>query len=308
MIENVLKHVETLNILLGNFKWLKRLNVNVMDEDFRGEYYHLMFGDAIEKMKLIPSGSVDLVLADTPFGTTKCSWDTPIPFDNMWEQIWRITKPNAAVLLFAQTPFDKVLGASMIKYLKYEWIWEKTQATGHLNAKKTPMKAHENILVFYKKLPIYNPQKTTGHVRKTSSAKSRAVCINRRNGTDTLYNNESADKVGDYSSTERYPRSVLTFPSDKQKSAIHKTQKPYALMEYFVKTYSNEGDTVCDFTMGYGNTVKASVNNKRFGIGIDNGFCSKSNHEYEGLSWCKIVNKELTKKKKIIIIYTVGIK
>jgi site-specific DNA-methyltransferase (adenine-specific) len=120
-------------------------------------------GDCLEVMKSIPNKSIDLILCDLPYGITKCKWDTPIDLFAMWNQYNRIIKDNAPILLFAQTPFDKVLGSSNLSMLKYEWIWEKTQATGHLNAKKMPMKAHENILVFYKKLPIYNPQKTTGH-------------------------------------------------------------------------------------------------------------------------------------------------
>ena len=112
-----------------------------------------------DKMELIEDKSVRMIIADFPYGTTNCSWDTPIDLFAMWNQYNRIIKDNAPILLFAQTPFDKVLGSSNLSMLKYEWIWEKTQATGHLNAKKMPMKAHENILVFYKKLPIYNPQK-----------------------------------------------------------------------------------------------------------------------------------------------------
>jgi len=187
----------------------------------------------------------------------------------MWKQYERIIKPNGAILLFAQTPFDKVLGASNLPILRYEWIWEKTQATGHLNAKKMPMKAHENILVFYKKLPLYNPQKTQGHVRKVSSAKNRAACIERRNGTDTVYNNEYPELVTGYDSTERYPRSVIQFPTDKQKLALHPTQKPVALMEYLIKTYTNENDLVLDNAFGSCTCGVACVNTNRNFIGIE---------------------------------------
>jgi site-specific DNA-methyltransferase (adenine-specific) len=138
-------------------------------------------GDCLDLMKLIPDNSIDLIFSDPPFGTTKCAWDSIIDLPKMWLEYERIIKPNCPILLFAQTPFDKVLGASNLPLLKYEWIWEKTQATGHLNAKKMPMKAHENILVFYKNLPTYNPQMTDGHIRKVSSAKNRATCIDRRN-------------------------------------------------------------------------------------------------------------------------------
>lgn len=127
-------------------------------------------GDCLELMKLIPDKAIDLICTDLPFGTTKCLWDSVIDLDLLWIQYKRIIKDNGAIVLFAQTPFDKVLGCSNLEMLRYEWIWEKTQATGHLNAKRMPMKAHENILVFYKHLPTFNPQMTTGHERKVSTA------------------------------------------------------------------------------------------------------------------------------------------
>lgn len=218
-------------------------------------------GDCLELMQQIPEKSIDMILCDLPYGTTNCSWDSIIDLEKLWVQYLRITKENSPILLFAQTPFDKILGASNIKMLKYEWIWEKTHATGHLNAKKMPMKSHENILVFYKKLPIYNPQKTDGHVRKVSSAKNRASCIDRRNELDTyLYNKELPDKVSDYDSTERYPRTVLKFKTDKQTNALHPTQKPLALCEYLISTYSNANDIVLDNCAGSGTTGLAAKN------------------------------------------------
>ena len=262
-----------------------------------------LFGDCMDLMYDIPDKSINLILADLPFGTTKCKWDSIISLndyvvynnkkltkdefylnmfldnfnkeeiDYWWEEnmeigLWshykRIIKDNGAILLFAQTPFDKVLGESNLDMLKYEWIWEKTSATGHLNAKKMPMKAHENILVFYKKSPTYNPIKTTGHVRKVSSAKNRGACIDRRNQLDDyLYNKEYSDKVQGYDSTERYPRSVITFKSDKQKLSLHPTQKPVALLEYFINTYTNEGDIVLDNVAGSGSTGEACENTNR---------------------------------------------
>lgn len=145
----------------------------------------------------------------------------------------------------------------------------KTQATGHLNSKRMPMKAHENILVFYKKLPTYNPIMTTGHVRKVSKAKNRSACIKRRNNTDNIYNNEYPEKVNDYDSTKRYPISVIKFKTDKQKVTLHKTQKPIALMEYLINTYTNEGDLILDNAMGSGTTMVACQNTNRKGIGIE---------------------------------------
>lgn len=217
--------------------------------------------DCLEGMKMISDKSVDMIFTDLPFGTTNCSWDSVIPLDQLWEQYERIIKDNGAILLFGQTPFDKVLGASNVKLLRYEWIWEKTAATGHLNAKKMPMKAHENILVFYKKLPTYNPQKTTGHKRKVSTA------VHKRNSKKSdVYNDYS---LTDYDSTERYPRSVLKYPSDKQTLNLHPTQKPIALVEDMIKTYSNEGETILDSCSGSATFAIACIRNNRNYVGFE---------------------------------------
>ena len=221
---------------------------------------NLMQGDCLEIMKEIESGSVDMVLTDTPFGTTRCKWDSVIPLEPMWKQLKRIIKPNGAILLFAQTPFDKVLGSSNIEMLRYEWIWEKTAATGHLNAKKMPLKAHENILVFYNKLPTYNAQKTQGHKPVNSYKK-------KDDADGECYGKTISVSGG--GNTDRYPRSVQVFSSDKQKLKLHPTQKPIALIEYMIKTYTNEGETVLDFTMGSGTTGVAAKNLNRSFIGIE---------------------------------------
>lgn len=219
----------------------------------------LMQGDCLDAMWLTPEGSVDLILCDLPYGTTQNKWDSVIPFEPLWAQYWRVLKPNGAVVLTAQTPFDKVLGCSQIEHLKYEWIWEKTHPTGHLNAKRAPMKAHENVLVFYRHSPTYNPQKTTGHMRKSA--------VKRKDESLTYGRQEF---VGlSYDSTERYPRSVLKFASDKQRSNLHPTQKPVALMEYLIRTYTNEGQTVLDNCMGSGTTGVAAHNTGRNFIGIE---------------------------------------
>jgi len=225
----------------------------------RGPLSTLVHGDCLEKMQDIESNSIDMICCDMPYGTTNCRWDSIIDLGVLWEQYTRIAKDTAAIVLFAQTPFDKVLGCSNLKYLKYEIIWEKTSATGHLNAKKMPMKAHENILVFYKKLPIYNPQKTEGHVRKTSKT--------GRTYNSDLYGGESAKP--EYSSTERYPRSVQVFSSDKQTNLVHPTQKPVRLLEWLVRTYSHEGHTVLDNCMGSGTTGVACKHLNRNFIGIE---------------------------------------
>lgn len=221
------------------------------------------FGDCLDVMNIIPDRSVDMILCDLPYGTTRCKWDSVIDLVKLWEHYERVIKSNGAIVLTAQTPFDKVLGASNLDLLRYEWIWEKTSATGHLNAKKAPMKAHENVLVFYKNTPIYNPQKTYGHERKVSEAKHKVNCKE-----SDVYN--KGQKLTTYDSTERYPRSVLKFKSDKQKINLHPTQKPVALFEYFIKTYTNEGDTVLDNCCGSGTTGEACKNTGRNYILIDN--------------------------------------
>jgi DNA modification methylase len=221
------------------------------------------FGDCLEIMWSIPNASVDMILCDLPYGTTKCKWDSVINLQELWKHYERIIKDNGVIVLTAQTPFDKVLGASNLSLLKYEWIWEKTQATGHLNAKKMPMKAHENILVFYKNLPIYNPQKTFGHKPINSYTKY----IETQNNTE-LYGKMKKEIKGG-GDTDRYPRSVLLFPSDKQKNYLHSTQKPLALMEYLIKTYTNEGDLVLDNCAGSGTTGLAAKNLNRNFIMIE---------------------------------------
>lgn len=261
----------------------------------------MLFGNCLELMCDIPDKSINLILADLPYATTNCHWDNIIPLndyinvnitkkkisqltydefslfmfrknmgnaiDEMWKNeskigLWshyeRIIKDNGAIILTAQSPFDKILGSSNPKLFRYEWIWEKTQATGHLNAKKMPMKAHENVLVFYKKLPTYNPIMTEGHVRKVSTAHHK-----RNTSTGDIYG--KCDDFVDYDSTERYPRSVVKFASDKQKLNLHSTQKPVALFKYIIETYSNEGDIVLDNCAGSFTTgVAALETNRRF--------------------------------------------
>ena len=223
-------------------------------------------GDCLELMKNIPDGSVDLILTDPPYGTTNCRWDTIIPFDPMWEQMKRIIKPNGAICLFGGEPFSSALRMSNIKNFKYDWYWQKTTPTGFLNAKKQPLRNIETISVFYSKQPIYNPQKTHGHKRKVSLAKHKQNCKKAEEYND--YN------LASYDSTERYPTQTLQFKTDRQKSALHPTQKPVALLEYLIRTYTNEGETVLDFTMGSGSTGVACVNtNRRFiGIELDEGY------------------------------------
>ncbi len=182
-----------------------------------------------------------LILTDLPYGTTNAKWDSLVNLEDMWKWLQPLREDRTPITLFAQTPFDKVLGASNIKELKYEWIWEKTAATGHLNAKKMPMKSHENVLIFYNKLPTYNPQKTVGHKPTNSYTK---------HGTDGELYGKVTVGISGGGQTDRYPRDVLKFSSDKQKLKMHSTQKPLDLLRYMIRTYTDEGDTVLDFTAG----------------------------------------------------------
>jgi len=212
-------------------------------------------GDCLELIpKHIEDKSIDMIFCDLPYGTTRNKWDSVIDLGRLWGEYERVIKDNGAIVLFAQTPFDKVLGASNLKLLKYEWIWEKDRASGHLNAKKMPMKAHENILVFYKKLPTYNPQKTTGHKPSNISG--------RRLKETTNYG--KFEQIISGGQTTRYPRSVQKVNVvNSQHGIIHPTQKPLSLIEYMIKTYTNEGDLILDNTCGSGTTGLGAKNLNR---------------------------------------------
>ena len=214
----------------------------------------LLQGDCLELMKDIPDGSVDMILCDLPYGITKCKWDLVIPFDALWEQYNRVIKDNGAIVLFAQGVFTHKLAMSNIAHYKYEWIWRKSFATGFLNSKRIPLRAHENILVFYKKPPTYNPQFTQGKPYKT------------KNGALSPVYDENFASVETVSDGRRYPIDVLDFKIEK---GLHPTQKPVALLEYLIKTYTNKGDTVMDNCMGSGSSGVACVNTNRNFIGME---------------------------------------
>lgn len=222
-------------------------------------------GDCLEIMdNLIQQGiKVDAVITDIPYGTTRCKWDSIIPFEEMWKRIKEIRKPTTPIVLFGSEPFSSSLRLSNIKEYKYDWKWEKTQATGFFNAKKQPMRCIEDICVFYQKQCLYNPQKTEGHKPVNSYTKYLST-VNK-----TEVYGKCTKELSGGGNTDRFPRQLLTYPSDKQTCYLHPTQKPLALMEYLVKTYTNEGDTVLDFTMGSGTTGVACVNTNRDFIGIE---------------------------------------
>ena len=221
-------------------------------------------GDCLELMNDIPDKSVDCIVTDLPYGTTQCKWDTIIPFEPLWRQYNRIIKDNGAIVLFGTEPFSSHLRLSNLKNYKYDWIWDKVKGTGFLNAKRQPMRNHELISVFYKKQCTYNPQKTYGHKMK-KSYRSKDL------QTD-VYGEMKNDYT--YESTERYPRSIQVFSTDTQNSSLHPTQKPVALIEYLIKTYTNDGELVFDSCMGSGTTGVACINtNRRFiGIELDNKY------------------------------------
>jgi len=213
----------------------------------------LMLGECLERMQEIETGSVDMVMADLPYGTTACKWDTVIPFVPLWEQYRRVCKKNAAIVLTASQPFTSTLGASNADALKYSWVWAKSSATGHLNAKRMPMKIHEDILVFSDAPHNYFPQGLKPHGK-----------ITRRGSNGDNFGKSGVENFQEWTN---YPRSILEFPSEGR--PIHPTQKPVALMEYLIRTYTNEGETVLDNTMGSGTTGVGCINTRRSFIGIE---------------------------------------
>jgi len=218
-----------------------------------------MQGDCLEQMKQIPAGSVDMILADPPYGTTACKWDTVIPLEPMWDQLKRVIKLNGAIVLFGSEPFSSALRMSNIKEYKYDWKWDKVRGVGHLNSKRRPMMCVEDITMFYKKQCVYNPQ-------MREREKPRA---SKNNATQQVYGKSQDNFIGK-TLNKKYPLNLITFNKSSQiDMKLHPTQKPVALMEYLIKTYTNEGETVLDFTMGSGTTGVACKNLHREFIGIE---------------------------------------
>ena len=227
----------------------------------------LIHGDCLLEMKNIDDHSVDMILCDPPYGAgTKNKWDTIISFDKLWEQYGRIIKDNGAIVIFAAGMFTSSLMQSNPSMWRYNLIWHKTTPTGFLNANRMPLRAHEDICVFYKSLPTYNPQKTAGHERKVSTKS------HKRNSVKT--SNYGEHDLTTYDSTERFPTSVLTFSTDKQKEALHPTQKPVDLLRYLIRTYTNPGEMILDNCMGSGSTgIAAKLEGREFiGIELDDAY------------------------------------
>ena len=217
--------------------------------------------DCLDGMKEIPDRSIDMILCDLPYGITRNKWDSVLPFPSLWANYQRIISDHGAIVLFGSGMFTALCMCSNPLMWRYNLIWEKTEPTGFLNANKMPLRSHEDIMVFYKKLPTYNPQKTTGHALKISRAEHKANCKKSSNYGD--------HELKSYESTERFPKSVIVCKSDKQKASFHPTQKPVALLEYLIKTYTDEGDVVLDNCMGSGSTCVAAVNTNRHYIGFE---------------------------------------
>lgn len=226
--------------------------------DYKNESIWLMKGDCLERMKEIPDGSVDMVLADVPYGTTACAWDSIIPLEPMWEQLKRIIKPNGAIVMTASQPFTSKLVMSNLGMFKYEMMWARSHKSGQLNAKKRPMVAHESVLVFYGKQPAYCPVKSKGSIRAGKTATPTAAEAYRELDNQHLY------RRPDYISKDSV---IHGLPVEAR--GLHPTQKPVALMEYLIKTYTNEGETVLDFAAGSGSTGVACANTGRRFIGIE---------------------------------------
>ena len=226
----------------------------------------LIKGECIEQMKLIPDGSIDAIITDPPYGTTACKWDSVIPFEPMWEQLNRIIKPNGAIVLFGSEPFSSALRMSNIKNYKYDWIWEKDKAGNFALANRMPMKYHEIISVFYKKQPTYNKQRierSEGGKKRNKTSKN----FKNNNVTSVINGKLSSKSLGEvFYPKLKNPSSVLKY---NKQVGFHPTQKPVPLMEYLIKTYTNENETVLDFTMGSGTTGVAAKNLNRSFIGVE---------------------------------------
>ena len=223
------------------------------------EKINLLHGDCLELMNDIPDKSVDMILCDLPYGVTQCKWDVIIPFDKLWEQYNRIIKNNGAVVLFGNEPFTSLLICSNLKNFKYNWIWQKNKATGFLNAKKQPLNDNETISVFYKKQCTYNPQMTIAEktYKRGMAKRSKSDCYG-----------EEKDFV-QIETGLRYPKRIQYFNNNHTREQLHPTQKPVELLEYLIKTYTNEDEVVLDNSMGSGSTGVACINTNRRFIGIE---------------------------------------
>jgi site-specific DNA-methyltransferase (adenine-specific) len=228
----------------------------------------LLLGDCLEKMKEIPNGSVDMVMCDLPYGTTSCKWDSVIPFGPLWAHYRRVCNRNAAIVLTASQPFTSALVMSNIDWFKYCWVWTKNLPTGFAAAKYRPMTSHEDIAVFCQGTPTYNPQKTKSRIADRKLGGSNGIRAKAKDGG--VYGTLETSQTEITLKHEVSPRTTLEIDCvPRATGTLHPTQKPVALMEYLIRTYTNEGQIVLDNTMGSGTTGVACVNTKRRFIGIE---------------------------------------
>ena len=240
-------------------------------------------GDCLELMKDIPDKSVDMILADLPYGTTACKWDIIIPFEPLWEQYERVIKDNGAIVLFGSQPFTSCLITSNLKLFRYCWVWDKVRGVGHLNAKKRPMMSTEDICVFYKKPCTYNPQMREREKPRKSKNRATQEVYGK---TQEVFDGEVLDK--------KYPINLITFSKSSQKDfTLHPTQKPVSLLEYLIKTYTNENETVLDNCMGSGSTGVECINTNRNFIGfeLDKHYCDIANERIQKSMQDKVVRE-----------------
>jgi DNA modification methylase len=240
----------------------------------------IILGETIEEMSKLPNKSIDMILCDLPYGTTQCKWDSVIPFDKLWLQYERIIKSNGAIVLTASQPFTSNLVMSNLKLFRYSLVWEKSKSTGYLNSKKMPMRSHEDILIFYKNLPTYNPQMVEGSPYDKGVAHRPTEVYREQKGEIHVKNDNGL----------RYPRSVQYFKTAESEGKVyHPTQKPIKLMEWLIKTYSNEDDIILDNCIGAGTTAIAAIRTNRRYIGIE------LDEKYFNITQQR-VNEEISKK------------
>lgn len=248
----------------------------------------LFKGNCLEVMKSIPDASIDAIITDPPYGTTACKWDSVIPFDLMWEQLNRIIKPNGAIVLFGSEPFSSALRMSNIKNYKYDWIWDKVSATNFVHAKNKPMKQHETISVFSLGTTVHKLQ-SKNRMQYNPQGLIEINKINKKTiNSQVSFSKRPSHKESFISTHTNYPKSILKFIRDK---GLHPTQKPVELIEYLIKTYTNENETVLDFTMGSGTTGVAckNLNRKFIGIEMDDKYFEVAKNRIEN----HVVVKEL---------------
>ena len=251
------RHLSRYSIPL-DCKMIDRLE-QAFPDSYRNGDILMIHGDCLEKMKYIPDKSIDMILCDLPYGTTACKWDVVIPFEPLWEQYKRIIKPNGAIVLFGSQPFTSALIMSNVKMFKYCWVWEKSRSSTPMLAKKQPMRFHEDVCVFYKNQPTYKPIMIKGS--KNHASKSGKAVIKIHGDRESVFRANTSDM--------KYPRSVQFFKSTDSTRNLHPTEKPLALLEYLIKIYTLEGETVLDNCIGSGSTAIACLNTNRNFIGIE---------------------------------------